>query len=229
VPPDPPAPPPSGYPEPGYTQPGHGEPGSAPLGYGQPGLGEPGLGESAVAPPGYGTPSGYSPPSAGQPAAGPAGLQNFDPKSVDPLDWAIIAAGAIAFIFSTFNYFTYKVAIATFSQKVSVSAWHGVLAPVATLLAILAAVLLAVHVIVKMQLAFPVRLVVLGAFALASLLLLLALFIIPGNTGGAGVVGFKIDKGHGIGYWVSLLAVLAGTGLSYKRFTDTGGTLPIRG
>ena len=40
------------------------------------------------------------------------------------------------------------------------------------------------------------------------------------------MLGVKIDKGHGIGYWVSLLAVLVGTGLAVKRFTDTGGKLP---
>ncbi|MEO7259908.1 MAG: hypothetical protein ABI047_01340 [Jatrophihabitantaceae bacterium] len=164
-----------------------------------------------------------------QPGANRAGLQGFNPASVNPLDWGVIAAGAVAFIFSTFNYFTYKVAIATFSQKVSTSAWHGALAPIAILLAVIAAVLLAVHVIANMQLAFPVRLVVLGAFALASLLLLLALFVIPGgDTSSAGAFGIKVDKGHGIGYWVSLLAVLAGTGLSFKRFADTGGSLPAR-
>ena len=224
VPPEPPTPPPSGY-----AQPGYGDPVGTPPAFAQPAYappGEPGVGQSGVGQPGVGQ------PGVGQPAAGMGGLQNFDPKSVDPLDWGIIAAGVIAFIFSTFNFFTYKVEIATFSSKGSLSAWHGALAPIAILLALFAAVLLAAHVIAKMQLAFPVRLVVLGAFALASLLLLLALFVVPlpGNAGGlgGGAFGIKIDKGHGIGYWVSLLAVLAGTGLSYKRFTDTGGTLPGR-
>ncbi|HEX8095195.1 hypothetical protein [Jatrophihabitans sp.] len=238
-----------GYPQPGYPQPGFGQqppvndPGYGPPGYGQPlpgesgvglsglgepGIGQPGMGQPALGQPGFGQPVGGQ-PVGGRSGPGPAGLQDFDPKSVDPLDWGIIAAGVVAFIFSTFNYFTYKVEIPPFSRTVSVSAWHGVLAPIATLLAIFAAVLLAAELIAKMRLAFPVRLVVLGAFALASLLLLLALFVIPGNTGGFDVLGVKIDKGHGIGYWISLLAVLAGTGLAFKRFTDTGGTLPTRG
>ena len=89
--------------------------------------------------------------------------------------------------------------------------------------------LLAVEVLSTVRLAFPVRLVVLAAFALASLLLLLALFVIPGDTSNADVLGFSVDKGHGIGYWISLLAVLAGTGLAAKRFLDTGGKLPARG
>ena len=220
---------PSGYEQPGYQQPGHGQQSSldgvayAPPAYGQPLSGEPGIGQPGIGQPGIGQ------PVAGQPASGVAGLQNVDLRSVDPLDWGIIAAGLVAFVFSTFNYFTYKVAIGTFSKTFSVSAWHGALAPIATLLASFAALLLAAQVIAKVQLAFPVRLVVLGAFALASLLLLVALFVTPGNTGNFDVVGISIDKGHGVGYWVSLLAVLAGTALSWKRFTDTGGTLPARG
>jgi hypothetical protein len=246
MPPDPTSPP-SGYGEPGYAQPGYGQPGSGQPAAGQPDSGQPNYGqqpgygqppttEPAYAPPGYGQPlpgePGVGQSGVGQSGVGPSrgsgALQGFDPQSVSPLDWGIIAAGLVAFIFSTFNFFTYKVDIPPFSQKVSVSAWHGALAPIAILLAIAAAVLLAVHLIANMQLPFPIRLVVLAAFALASLLLLLALFVTPGNTGGVGAFGIKVDKGHGIGYWVSLLAVLAGTGLSFKRFTDTGGTLPNR-
>ncbi|MEO6503697.1 MAG: hypothetical protein ABIQ09_17515 [Jatrophihabitantaceae bacterium] len=234
VPPEPPTPPPSGYGQPGYAEPGYGQPDVSQSGYSQPGATQPGYGQPDVSQSGYSQPGAPQPdvsqPGWAPPAAGRTSLQGFDPTSVNPLDWGIIAAGLVAFIFSTFKYFTYKVEIPPFSQKVSFSAWHGVLAPIATLLAVGAAVLLALHLIAKMQLAFPVRLVVLGAFALASLLLLLVLFVIPGNSGGvnAGAFGIKIEKGHGIGYWVSLLAVLAGTALSFKRFTDTGGTLPTR-
>jgi hypothetical protein len=195
------------------------EPAYAPPNYGQPDHGEPGVGQSGFVQPGVGV------PAVGQ-SAGP--LQGFDAGSIDPLDWGIIAAGVIAAIFSTFDFFTYKVEIPPFSTQASVSAWHGALAPIAIVLAAFAAVLLAVHLIARTQLPFPVRLVVLAAFALASLLLLLALFVVPGNTNGVEGFGIKVDKGHGIGYWVSLLAVLTGTGLSFKRFTDTGGTLPTR-
>jgi hypothetical protein len=193
------------------------------------------MSEPAYPPPGYGQQPGYGQPAdyGQQGRSGPnvAGLQNFDPKAVNPLDWGIIAAGLVAFIFSTFSFFTYKVEVAGFSSKGSVSAWHGALAPIAILLVIFAVLLLAADVIAKVRLAFPVRLVVLGAFALASLLLLLALFVVPGDTGGlgGGAFGIKVDKGHGIGYWITLLAVLAGTGLAAKRFTDTGGKLPSRG
>jgi hypothetical protein len=210
------------YQAPGYGQPTAGDPAYQAPGYGQPMAGQPGVGQSGIGQPGIGQ------PGIGQPGAGRTGMPNFDPKSINPMDWGIIAAGVLTFIFSFIDYFTYKVEIAGFSQSASTNAWHGVLAPIATLLALFAAVLLAVELIANVRLAFPVRLVVLGAFALASLLLLLALFVMPGNTNGAEALGVKIDKGHAVGYWLSLLAVLAGTGLSFKRFTDTGGTLPTR-
>lgn len=210
VPPQPPTPPPVGFGEPSYPPPDYGQPGGGTM----PGTNVPGVPQQPPTPP----PPGYR----------DSGLQGFNAAEVDALDWGIIAAGLLTFLFSFLHYFTYKVTIATFSQKVAVSAWHGVLAPVATLLALGAAVLLAVHLSDSVRLAFPVRLVVLGAFALASLLLLLALFVMPGNTSATDILGFKVDKGHAFGYWLSLLAVLAGTGLSFKRFTDTGGTLPVR-
>ncbi len=228
-------------PEPG-GMPGQPEPaGQSPAGYGDPAVAPPTFSQPAASEPGYApvagqqafTP-GYSepvppPPAPPAPGHGRPGAPAFDVSNVNPLDWGIIAAGLIALIFSTFNYYTYKVTVGGFSQSASVSAWHGGLAPIATLLALAAAVLLALVVLGTVKLAFPVRLVVLAAFGLASLLLLLALFVIPGNTGGADVFGFSVDKGHGIGYWISLLAVLAGTGLAVKRFLDTGGKLPTRG
>ncbi len=215
VPPQPPTPPPAGYGEPTYP----------PSDFGQPVTGEPAPVPPGASQPGYGQPT-YPPPTPPAPGNRYAGLRSFDPASVDPLDWAIVAAGVLAFLFSFFAYFSYKVTIATFSQTGTTNAWHGALAPLATLLAVGAALLLAVQLSGSVRLGFPVRLVVLAAFGLASLLLLLALFAIPGNTAGTGVLGFKIDKGHAFGYWISLLCVLAGTGLSFKRFTDTGGKLP---
>jgi len=192
-------------------------------------------------------PAGYQQPPADQTAAyppaapgnrgvggfDPANLQNFDPKSVNPLDWGIIAAGVVAFIFSLFSFYTYSVSIsiaglAKTSSSASWSAWHGCFGWFGVLLALIGALLLAAQLIAKVTLAVPVRTVVLGLFGVATLCLLLALFVVPGNTGGSDLFGVHVNKGHGIGYWISLLAVLAGTGLSVKRFLDTGGKLPSR-
>ena len=219
-----------------------GQPGTPPGGYGDPAVSPPAFSQPAASDPAYAPVAGQQaftpgytepPPAAPVPPApgyGRPGTVAFDAANVNPMDWGIIAAGVIALIFSSFGYYTYKVSFAGFSRSASFSAWHGALAPIATLLAVAAAVLLAVQVLSTVKLAFPVRLVVLAAFALASLLLLLALFVIPGgDTSGAEGLGISVDKGHGIGYWISLLAVLAGTGLAAKRFLDTGGKLPARG
>jgi hypothetical protein len=191
-------------------------------------------------------PAGYQPPAEppvagyGQPPAAPAaggrplgGLQGFDPKTVSPLDWGIIAAGVLAFIFSLFSFYTYSVSVsiaglASSSSSTSVSAWHGFFGWFGALLALVAAGLLAAQLIAKLTLPFPIRTVVLALFGVATICLLLALIVVPGNTGGSGLFGIHVNKGHGFGYWVTLIMVLVGTGLAVKRFMDTGGKLPSR-
>jgi hypothetical protein len=197
-----------------------------PAGYQQPPVDQPTAGYPPAVPP----------PAAGNRSMGgfdPANLQNFDPKSVNPLDWGIIAAGVVAFIFSLFAFYTYSVSVSiaglsSTSGSVSWSAWHGFFGWFGVVLALIGALLLAVQLIAKMTFAFPVRTVVLALFGVATLCLLLALFVVPGNTGGSGLFGVHVNKGHGFGYWICLLAVLVGTGLSVKRFLDTGGKLPNR-
>lgn len=188
---------------------------------------------------GHAAPVNASP--QGRSSGGPGGLggfnsqslQNFDPKTVNPLDWGIIGAGVLTFIFSLFSYYKYSVkvdlgGVKAASSSGTVSAWHGFFGWFAALVALAAAAVLAAHLIAKITLPFPVRLAVLGGFALALLCTLLALFVVPGNTGAAGAFGIKVDKGHGFSYWLSLLLLLGGTGLSFVRFTQTGGKLPSR-
>src|SRR6185437_4878025 len=107
-------------------------------------------------------------------------------------------------------------------------AWHGFFGWFAVLLALVAAILLAAQLIANVTLPFPVRTVVLVLFAVALLCLLLALFVIPGNTGGSSLFGVHVNKGHGFGYWITLIAVIVGRALAAKRFMDTGGKLPRR-
>jgi hypothetical protein len=157
-------------------------------------------------------------------------LQNFDPRAVNPLDWGIIAAGVVALIFSTFKFYKYTLTLGGVHEASgTVSAWHGFFGWFGVLVALLAALLLAAELIARVTFPFATRLVVLGGFVIALICELLALVVIPGDTGGAnGVFGIKIDKGHSFGYWITLIAVIVGTGLAYKRFADTGGKLPRR-
>jgi hypothetical protein len=206
--------------------------------------------EGYQAPPPPPPPTGYAPPAqesayppppaAPAPAGahqqqwpqGAANLQNFDPKSVNPLDWGIIGAGLLAFIFSFFSYYTatLKVKFAGVTSGSATgheSAWHGFFGWFAAFVALVSAGVLAAHLIAKITLPFPVRLAVLAGFGLSTLCVLLALLIVPIDTGSVGAFGgVKIDKGHGFGYWLSLIVIIAGTALAYKRFSDEGGKLP---
>lgn len=235
--PPPPAdyPPPGGYgPPPGYAPPP--EFGAAPSGYAPPpGYTPPPDGYAAPPPPGgYAAPpppAGYPSAQPGQPAPGwpaPGGAGTaaaFDPKTVDPMDWAIIAAGVLAFIFSTFSYYTASVKVAGIGSSTgSESAWHGFFGWFAALLALGGAAVLALEFFApQVKLPFPGRLLTTGLFAVATLSVLLALIVVPITTSFAGI---DIDKGHGIGYWLSLLVIVAGLVLSVLRLQATGGSLP---
>jgi hypothetical protein len=159
------------------------------------------------------------PPGAGQPA--PKGA--FDPKTVNPLDWGILGAGLLAFIFSLFDYYTVTVSFSGASASASASAWHGFFGWFAALLAVVGAALIAMDLFApQIKLPIATRLAGLAAFALATLCVILALFVFPGgNYSGPGV-----DEGHGFGYWASLIVIIAGLVLSLMRLQQTGGKLP---
>lgn len=163
-------------------------------------------------------PGGTPPPPPGGGAPAP-----FDPKSVNPLDWGILGAGVLAFIFSMFNYYTIDVGPASDS----VSAWHGFFGWAAALLALAGAVLVAAELFVpQFRLPTSGRLVGLGLFAVATLFVIIALFTNAYDTDGAGALGIDVDSGHGFGYWASLIVIIAGTVLSLMRLQATGGKLP---
>src|SRR5579875_4016049 len=89
-------------------------------------------------------PGGTPPPPPGPPPAGgygPPGRPggNFDPKTVNPLDWGILGCGVLAFIFSFVSYYTYG----PFSE----SAWHGFFGWFATLVALAGSVVIALDLI----------------------------------------------------------------------------------
>ncbi|RYB94033.1 hypothetical protein EUA93_06505 [Nocardioides oleivorans] len=192
----------------------------------------PGSGEPAAS-----TPPPYTPPagqpagqSAGQPGTPPAAQPTSGPdygaqasqaaatlKAGNPLDLGIIGAGLVAFIASLFPYYT--VSVEGFGGG-SANAWHGFFGWFGALVALVGAGLLAAKVLgVLPALPVPVRTAVLGCFALATLCTLLALFVTPGggcDDAGLGLCD-AIDQGHGIGYWLALLAVIAGTALSFVR------------
>jgi len=162
---------------------------------------------------------GYGPP----PASGGGG--SFDPKSVNNLDWGIIAAGALAFIFSFVSYYSYKVDFGGIASATGHwNAWHGFFGWFAMLAAVVGSALVAISLFApQVNLPVPARLACLGAYALATLCVILALFVVPSP---GGYDGPGLDKGHGFGYWASLVIILAGLVLSLMRAQQTGTKLP---
>ena len=177
-------------------------------------------------PPPAGPPPGGPPPPPppGQPPAGPppgpgwGSPSNrpgggFDPKAVNPYDWGILAAGVLAFIFSFVSYYTYYI----FSEN----AWHGFFGWFAMLLALAGSAVVAMEMFApQVKLPFPNRLIGLGLYVIAAVCVILAGII------DAGDIPDGISLGRGIGYWLSLIVILAGAVLSFLRFQQSGGQLP---
>jgi hypothetical protein len=192
-------------------------------------------------PPPPGGPPGYGPPPPGGPYGGnPYGAPQpaFDPKNVSPLDWGILAAGVLAFIFSFVSFYKAKVSTSgscpagvSDASGPSESAWHGFFGWFGVFAAVVGAAAIAIALFApQVKLPIPARLGGLIAFAVATLSELLAFFIHPGTGQSASTSfgGCKIEAhvGHGAGYWITLIVVIAGLVLSLMRFQQSGGQLP---
>ena len=167
------------------------------------------------------TPGGASGPSStGPTGAGPANDAVETLKKADRLDLAVIGAGVLALLASLLPYYTVSVEGFGASASSSANAWHGFFGWFGAVLA-LAAALLLVAKILGVSLPLPVRTTVLGLFAAAALCTLLALVVTPGgdceDVALMEGVCDAIDQGHGIGYWLALLATLGGTALAVVR------------
>jgi hypothetical protein len=184
---------------------------------------EPPIGSQPAAP----SPPPYAPPPpppqewAAPPPPPPAQSSPFNPATVSPYDWGVLAAGFLAFIFSFVSYYTYHVKLFGITGSGSENAWHGFFGWFAMLVALLSAGLLAVHIFSPAtKLGVPVRLTVLGGFALALLCVILA-GLIDARSLPSGV-----SSGRGAGYYLSLIAILGGGVVAFLRLRETGGSLP---
>jgi hypothetical protein len=200
-----------------FQPPNQGNPPPPPPGPGQPGQFGPPPGGGYPAPGGQGGSGGYG--GSGGSGNKPA----FDPKTVNPLDWGILAAGVLALIFSTFDYYTVSVSFSGVSESASASAWHGFFGWFAAILALAGAVAIAMDIFApQVKTPVPRRLAGLGLFALATICVIIALFVFPGDVPD----GSGVDTSRGFGYWLSLIVIIAGLVLSLMRFQQTGGVLP---
>ena len=142
-------------------------------------------------------------------------------KSAHPLDLGSIGAGLVVFIASLLPYYTVSVEVMDISSGASANAWHGFFGWFGALLALAATGILVARLLgVLPALPVPVRTAVLGLFAVATLCTLLALFVTPGGDCDDSIMAGAcdmIDQGHGVGYWLALLATIAGTALAALR------------
>ncbi len=174
-------------------------------------------------PPGNPPPAPPPPGQYGSPGGGyPAPRSGFDPKTVNPLDWAILGLGLLIFIFSFFDY--YKASAGP--VLASSGAWHASGGAIVTwfgvFFSVLGALVLAGALFApQMRLPVEARLASLGLFALGSLFIILGIFIHPKffDVGG-------VSFGHGFSFWFSLVMILAATVLSLMRAQQVGTKLP---
>jgi hypothetical protein len=169
-------------------------------------------------PPGGQPPSQWGPPP-GQPYQPPG--SGFDPKTVDNMDWGILGVGVLIFIFSFISYYTFSEG----GFSVSENAWHGFFGWFAMLAALVGSAAVGLSVFMPhVKLPVANRLLALGAYAVATLCVIIALFVTPGYLGVD--VPSSVDEGHGFGYWGSLVLIIVGLVLCVMRFQQTGGQLP---
>lgn len=171
------------------------------------------------------------PPPSGAPAHGA-----FDPKTVNPLDWALLAIGLLVLIFSFFGFYKASVSGTGYTgASKSYSAWHDIIGGgffgwLAMVLAVLGTAALAISLFSpQIKLPFPARMLALAGFAGGLLSEILAIFIHPKfyhESGSAFGYHYSLDFGHGFSFWISLILLLGGTVVALMRFQATGGTLP---
>ena len=166
-------------------------------------------------------PTPASPTSAGSTSGSASASNAVDTlKSADRLDLGIIGAGVLVFLGSLLPYYTVSVDILGTSTSDSASAWHGFFGWFGALLALAGAAVLVAK-LLGVALPVPVRTTVLALFAGAVLCTVLALFVTPGgscdDTFLGNTVCDAIDQGHGFGYWLALLASVAGLALAAVR------------
>ena len=181
----------------------------------------------------YTAPSGYRPTTA------------FDPKTVNPLDWAIMVGAVLALIFSFFDFYKYTATgpdaqqachtvtgvplVHALCNGVGNSAWHGFFGWFGVLLVLVAGVVVAVALFApQVTLPAPARMIALVLAALGFIFVLVALFVVPdGDYQGSTIPADSslIDAGHGFAYWVVLIVAAVVTALCALRLVQTkGGT-----
>jgi hypothetical protein len=183
-------------------------------------------GENPTEPVGEGS---SQPESSATPAPPAAGATSYDTNAAKAslqgahkLDLGIVAAGVIAWLAGFMPFYTASVSAGVISASTSGSAYHGFFGWFAVWVALAGALVVAAG-LFGLSLPLAVHQVAAVLFGVALVCLILALFIFPGGDCGdaAGLGGISCDTGRGFGYWLALLAVLAGGALSVMRMRES--------
>lgn len=186
------------------------------------------VGEGSSQPESSATPPPAPPPAAPAPPA--AGTTSYDMdaaktslQGAHKLDLGIVAAGVIAWLAGFLPFYTASVSAGVISASTSGSAYHGFFGWFAVWVALAGALAVAAG-LFGVSLPMAVHQVAAVLFGVALVCLILALFIFPGgdcdSASGLGG-GITCDTGRGFGYWLALLAVLAGGALSVMRMRES--------
>jgi hypothetical protein len=170
-----------------------------------------------------------APAQSGAPAAGGSQYDFNQAKTTlqgaHKYDLGIIAAGVIAWLAGFMSFYTASASFAGHSVSAHASAYHGFFGWFAVWVALAGAVVVALALFnLVRNLPMPLHQIAAGAFGLALLCLILAFFITPGGdacNGASGFAGVSCSTGHGFGYWLALIAVLAGLALSVMRMRES--------
>ncbi len=164
--------------------------------------------------------SGYSSPQSTPPAsapgsASPTGSRPNPLEGMHQYDLGLLAAGVLIFILSFFPFYTIEVGgLGSDSRNAWESFWSWF--PVLLGLAATAMILLPRF---GVKLPVPSRLVALGCWALAFVLLIIALITFPYGGDVPDAQKELVDKatGHGFGLYASLLVAAIATALAFMR------------
>ncbi|WP_031518246.1 hypothetical protein [Streptomyces sp. NRRL F-5123] len=166
------------------------------------------------------------PPPPGPPAPPPnAGGRpggSFDPASVNRLDWVILGAGALLFIFSFFAYESASANIMGAHYSQDWNAWnfdHGFfIAWFAMAIGVASAAVLALSLFVPtVSLPAAPRMITFVGFAVSFVLYVIAIFAHD---------DFGDIVSHAFGFWISLILAAVGAVVALMRAQQTNTALP---
>lgn len=126
-----------------------------------------------------------------------------------PTDWVALAMGPLALVFSLLTFYTGTASARGLSVSQTWNAWHGVFGWLGALVAFAASVLVALELFAPGQVAlrWPPWRTVAGLFAAAVLCYLVAWFVTPIRSPGA---GYSVHFGRGIGFYGGLVFAVVG-------------------